>query len=190
MTGIKRMLLREARTVMFGTRRLGLILLDLSWLTNCCSAALFWCIQIHQDHAQLRTLVAGYSVEDGTVLLDISGLDSLQMQNDSHAVIGAGIKLGPLYLGLHQNGGRAFPAGVCPAVGAGGHLTGRQPLPAVLMIFAFRTQHATMYSVQQHTIHQAFPAGFCPAVGARGHLTGQQLPPAVLITNDFHGRPC
>lgn len=74
-------------------------------------------------------------MEDGTVLLDISGLDSLRMQDDSHAVIGAGIKLGPLYLGLHQNGGRAFPAGVCPAVGAGGHLTGRQLLPAVLMTF-------------------------------------------------------
>ncbi|KAK9827804.1 hypothetical protein WJX74_003088 [Apatococcus lobatus] len=66
----------------------------------------------------------GYSVEDGTVLLDISGLDSLQVLDADHAVIGAGIKLGPLYLGLYQNGNRAFPAGVCPGVGAGGHLAG------------------------------------------------------------------
>ena len=69
-------------------------------------------------------VAAGYSVEDGAVLLDISGLNSLQVLPSSGAVIGAGIKLGPMYLGLWQNGQRVFPAGVCPGVGAGGHLTG------------------------------------------------------------------
>ena len=66
-------------------------------------------------------------MKDGTVLLDISGLNSLRILDADHAVIAAGIELGPLYLGLYQNGNRAFPAGVCPGVGAGGHLTGNCP---------------------------------------------------------------
>ena len=102
------------------------------------------------DHAQLHASFAGYSVEEGTVLLDISGLDSLRMLDDSHAAIGAGIKLGPLYLGLHQNGSRAFPAGVCPAVGAGGHLTGEQFPPAVLAIFACWSLSCSWSRVSRH----------------------------------------
>ena len=69
--------------------------------------------------------VAGYSLQNGSVLLDISGLNGLQVL-DQQAMIGAGIKLGPLYLGLYQHGNRAFPAGVCPAVGTGGHLLGKR----------------------------------------------------------------
>ena len=40
------------------------------------------------------------------------------------ADIGAGIRLGPLYYAAWQDGHKAFPAGTCPAVGAGGHLLG------------------------------------------------------------------
>ena len=43
------------------------------------------------------------------------------------ADIGAGIRLGPLYYAAWQDGHKAFPAGTCPAVGAGGHLLGEQP---------------------------------------------------------------
>lgn len=70
-------------------------------------------------------------MQNGSVLLDISGLSGLQVL-ERQAVIGAGIKLGPLYLGLYQNGNRAFPAGVCPAVGAGGHLLGNPSVPISL----------------------------------------------------------
>ena len=40
--------------------------------------------------------------------------------------VGAGVRLGPLYYALWQQGKRAIPGGTCPTVGAGGHILGAE----------------------------------------------------------------
>ncbi|MFJ1762066.1 FAD-dependent oxidoreductase [Amycolatopsis sp. NPDC088138] len=61
---------------------------------------------------------AGYSVPDGGVVIDLSGLKKVDVQG-SKAVIGAGAKLKDVYAALGA-AGRALPAGSCPTVGIAG----------------------------------------------------------------------
>ncbi|WP_290056688.1 FAD-binding oxidoreductase [Amycolatopsis solani] len=61
---------------------------------------------------------AGYSVPDSGLVVDLAGLNKVQVQG-SQAVIGAGAKLKDVYATLAQ-AGRALPAGSCPTVGIAG----------------------------------------------------------------------
>ncbi|UOX86530.1 FAD-binding oxidoreductase [Amycolatopsis sp. FBCC-B4732] len=61
---------------------------------------------------------AGYSVPDGGLVVDVAGLDKVEVQG-SQAVIGAGAKLKDVYAALGR-AGRALPAGSCPTVGIAG----------------------------------------------------------------------
>ena len=67
---------------------------------------------------------AGYAVQSGTLLLDLSHLSSIKVLPGGRAVVGAGARLGPLYYQIWQQGRQIFPAGTCPSVGVGGHLLG------------------------------------------------------------------
>ncbi|KAF9089595.1 hypothetical protein BGX29_000464 [Mortierella sp. GBA35] len=67
----------------------------------------------------------GYSIggQDGSLVIDLSGLSSVVVTG-SKAKIGSGIRLGPLYLALFNQGGWTLNAGTCPSVGIGGHALG------------------------------------------------------------------
>ncbi|KXS14387.1 FAD-binding domain-containing protein [Gonapodya prolifera JEL478] len=59
---------------------------------------------------------------DGQLLLDISTLNNVTVDAaSSTATVGAGIRLGNLYVAL-DNFGFTFTGGVCPSVGLGGHM--------------------------------------------------------------------
>ncbi|KAG0291488.1 hypothetical protein BGZ96_005126 [Linnemannia gamsii] len=75
----------------------------------------------------------GYSIggEDGSLVLDLTGLNSVAVTggsggsgSDPRAKVGSGIRLGPLYLALFNQGGWSLNAGTCPSVGIGGHTLG------------------------------------------------------------------
>ncbi|WP_410650198.1 FAD-binding oxidoreductase [Amycolatopsis sp. cmx-4-54] len=61
---------------------------------------------------------AGYSVPDGGLMIDLSGMSSVDVQGEQ-VVIGAGAKLKDVYATL-GNAGRCLPAGSCPSVGIAG----------------------------------------------------------------------
>ncbi|KAI1320356.1 hypothetical protein EDD11_001157 [Mortierella claussenii] len=67
----------------------------------------------------------GYSIggQDGSLVLDLAGLNSVKVQNKK-AKVGAGVRLGKLYLELFNQGGWTINAGTCPSVGIGGHALG------------------------------------------------------------------
>ncbi|KAG0357874.1 hypothetical protein BGZ54_000139, partial [Gamsiella multidivaricata] len=67
----------------------------------------------------------GYSIggQDGAVVIDLSGISSVVVSGDQ-AKVGSGIRLGPLYLALYNQGGWSINAGTCPSVGIGGHALG------------------------------------------------------------------
>ena len=68
---------------------------------------------------------AGYAVQDGTVLLDVTNLTSLSVDNTaSTATFGPGLRLGQLYLQMYLQANSLFPAGTCPWVGTPGHILG------------------------------------------------------------------
>lgn len=62
---------------------------------------------------------AGYSAPPGGLVVDLSPMNSVRVQPDGTAVIGAGAKLADVYAGLAR-AGRALPAGSCPSVGVAG----------------------------------------------------------------------
>jgi FAD/FMN-containing dehydrogenase len=64
---------------------------------------------------------AGYSTTRG-VVVDLSKLHRITADK-SHAVVGAGARLGVIYAALATQG-VAIPAGTCPSVGIGGHALG------------------------------------------------------------------
>ncbi|CAO3568738.1 unnamed protein product [Mortierella alpina] len=63
----------------------------------------------------------GYSIggQDGALVIDLGGLTSVVVENGV-AKVGAGIRLGQLYLELFHQGGYTLNAGTCPSVGIGG----------------------------------------------------------------------
>lgn len=61
---------------------------------------------------------AGRSSTDG-IVLDMSGLDGISVADDGVATVGAGARLGQVYVALHANG-RTLPAGCGPTVGITG----------------------------------------------------------------------
>jgi FAD/FMN-containing dehydrogenase len=63
----------------------------------------------------------GYSTTPG-VVVDLAGLSAVRVSG-THAVVGAGARLGLIYTGLAAHG-LAIPAGTCPSVGIGGHALG------------------------------------------------------------------
>ncbi|WP_218026754.1 FAD-binding oxidoreductase [Nocardia inohanensis] len=62
---------------------------------------------------------AGYSTPDDGLIIDVGGLDGVEVRSDGTAVIGAGARLMPVYAGL-ADAGRCLPAGSCPTVGIAG----------------------------------------------------------------------
>ncbi|KAF9439144.1 hypothetical protein BGZ76_010737 [Entomortierella beljakovae] len=67
----------------------------------------------------------GYCVggQNGALVLDLGALNTVNVEG-STAKVGAGIRLGKLYLDLFNQGGWAINAGTCPSVGIGGHALG------------------------------------------------------------------
>ncbi|KAF9934166.1 hypothetical protein FBU30_003190 [Linnemannia zychae] len=67
----------------------------------------------------------GYSIggQDGSMVLDLTAMNSVKVTGNK-AKVGAGIKLGKLYLDLFNQGGWTINAGTCPSVGIGGHALG------------------------------------------------------------------
>ncbi|MDQ3762370.1 MAG: FAD-binding oxidoreductase [Actinomycetota bacterium] len=61
----------------------------------------------------------GYSTPDDALIVDLSGLASVQVNADGTAVIGAGARLIDVYTAL-AGAGRCLPAGSCPSVGIAG----------------------------------------------------------------------
>lgn len=62
---------------------------------------------------------AGYSTPDQGLVVDLSGMNTVEVRADGTAVIGAGARLIDVYAGLAQ-AGRALPGGSCPTVGIAG----------------------------------------------------------------------
>ena len=70
-------------------------------------------------------LVAGYSVQDGALVLDVSKLRDFQVSSDGSSVtFGAGYRLGELYLAMQLKADAFIPLGTCPWVGASGLFLG------------------------------------------------------------------
>ncbi|KAG0000682.1 hypothetical protein BGZ79_005607 [Entomortierella chlamydospora] len=67
----------------------------------------------------------GYSIggQNGSLVIDLTGLSSVTVVG-SQAKVGSGIRLGPLYLSLYNQGNWTINAGTCPSVGIGGHALG------------------------------------------------------------------
>jgi hypothetical protein len=62
---------------------------------------------------------AGYSTPDAGLVVDLSRLNTVQINQDGTAVVGAGTQLIDLYEALAK-AGRLLPAGSCPSVGIAG----------------------------------------------------------------------
>lgn len=60
-----------------------------------------------------------FSLVDGGIIIDVSGLNKLRMEAKNIATIGAGIRLLPLYQRLWDEG-LTVPGGTCPTVGLAG----------------------------------------------------------------------
>ncbi|KAF9985867.1 hypothetical protein BGZ75_002446 [Mortierella antarctica] len=67
----------------------------------------------------------GYCIggQDGSLVLDLTAMNTVKVTGDK-AKVGAGIRLGKLYLDLFKQGGWTINAGTCPSVGIGGHALG------------------------------------------------------------------
>ncbi|GJJ79015.1 hypothetical protein EMPS_11374 [Entomortierella parvispora] len=64
----------------------------------------------------------GYSIggQNGSLVIDLGGFTAVTVSTNGLAKVGAGIRLGPLYLELYNQGGWTINAGTCPSVGVGG----------------------------------------------------------------------
>jgi len=63
----------------------------------------------------------GYCIggQDGSLVIDLSAIKTVKVTGtgaSARAKIGSGIRLGPLYLSLHKQGGWTINAGTCPTV--------------------------------------------------------------------------
>ncbi|MFD4673773.1 FAD-binding oxidoreductase [Lentzea sp. NPDC058450] len=61
----------------------------------------------------------GYSTADGALVVDVRGLNRIDVRADGTAEVGAGVLLMDLYIAL-ANAGRMMPAGTCATVGISG----------------------------------------------------------------------
>ncbi|WP_346133729.1 FAD-dependent oxidoreductase [Lentzea roselyniae] len=61
----------------------------------------------------------GYSTADGALVVDVRGLNRVDVRPDGTAEVGAGVLLMDLYVAL-ANAGRMMPAGTCATVGISG----------------------------------------------------------------------
>ncbi|WP_439659035.1 FAD-binding oxidoreductase [Lentzea sp. HUAS TT2] len=61
----------------------------------------------------------GYSTADGALVVDVRGLNRIDVRPDGTAEVGAGVLLMDLYIAL-ANAGRMMPAGTCATVGVSG----------------------------------------------------------------------
>ena len=60
-----------------------------------------------------------------SVVVDLTrGFSTYESTGASTAVVGGGMRLGPLYYKAWTDSGLAFPGGTCPGVGIGGLLLG------------------------------------------------------------------
>ncbi|GJJ70954.1 hypothetical protein EMPS_03304 [Entomortierella parvispora] len=73
----------------------------------------------------------GYSIggQNGSMVIDLTAMSAVQVvkgsgSNPTVAKVGAGIRLGKLYLDLFNQGGWTLNGGTCPSVGIGGHALG------------------------------------------------------------------
>ncbi|ONI70776.1 FAD-linked oxidoreductase [Actinosynnema sp. ALI-1.44] len=62
---------------------------------------------------------AGYSTRDGSLVVDLRDLSTVDVNRDGTATIGAGARLIDVYSALARSG-RALPGGTCPSVGIAG----------------------------------------------------------------------
>jgi hypothetical protein len=62
---------------------------------------------------------AGYSTPDGAMVVDLSGMAGVTVNNDGTVTAGAGARLIDVYTAV-ANAGRALPGGTCPSVGIAG----------------------------------------------------------------------
>lgn len=68
--------------------------------------------------------MSGLSVLDGGTVLDVSGLDGIELSADASTVtVGSGAHLGDLFRALWA-AGVTVPAGFCPEIGIAGHVLG------------------------------------------------------------------
>ena len=66
-------------------------------------------------------------MQDDSIVIDMSsGFAAVEPTAADPTIfrVGSGVRLGPLYYALWQQGQRAVPGGVCPTVGADGHILG------------------------------------------------------------------
>ncbi|MFI6094421.1 FAD-binding oxidoreductase [Lentzea sp. NPDC051213] len=61
----------------------------------------------------------GYSTADGALVVDVRGLNRIDVRQDGTVEVGAGVLLMDLYIAL-ANAGRMMPAGTCATVGISG----------------------------------------------------------------------
>ena len=57
----------------------------------------------------------GLGGQKGSLVIDLSGLDSITVDGDT-AIVGAGNRLGDVAEALYNNGQKAIPHGTCPWV--------------------------------------------------------------------------
>ncbi|KAG0055623.1 hypothetical protein BGZ83_007923 [Gryganskiella cystojenkinii] len=99
---------------------------DVQLAVQCASAAMIPIAPRSGGHS-----FEGYSIggQDGSMVLDLTGMSSVKVIKGSGstpttAKVGAGIRLGKLYLDLFNQGGWTLNGGTCPSVGVGGHTLG------------------------------------------------------------------
>ncbi|GAA5886806.1 hypothetical protein JCM6882_005897 [Rhodosporidiobolus microsporus] len=63
----------------------------------------------------------GLGGDDGALVIDLGGFRNITVSGEGVATVGAGNRLGDIYLSLNEQGGWAVAAGTCPGVGIGGH---------------------------------------------------------------------
>ncbi|KAI6327834.1 hypothetical protein MCOR34_000336 [Pyricularia oryzae] len=65
----------------------------------------------------------GLGGQDGSMMVDLQGMQSISIDSKNVAKVGGGVRLGNLANTLYNQGKRAVSHGTCPGVGIGGHFT-------------------------------------------------------------------
>ncbi|TLD34043.1 hypothetical protein PspLS_00030 [Pyricularia sp. CBS 133598] len=65
----------------------------------------------------------GLGGQDGSMMVDLQGMQSISVDSKNVAKVGGGVRLGNLANTLYNQGKRAVSHGTCPGVGIGGHFT-------------------------------------------------------------------
>ena len=115
--------------------------------------------QLPCEQPSHRRVCAGYSVQNNSIVVDLSRyFGNYTSLGGGLAEIGAGIRLGPLYYAAWQDDEQAFPAGTCPAVGAGGHLLGVPcQIPAQLPVLAVGRCRRSLHLLTACACHASSP---------------------------------